>query len=73
MLYIEAAEKEANAQGGSTWTGWAVNSLASRFYQPSANDQQNTNNKPPTTNNKGSTSSTKKPEPSKISGMKLMR
>ena len=32
LLYVEVAEKEASGDG-STWTGWAVTSITSRFYQ----------------------------------------
>uniref|UniRef100_A0A7M5UK70 N-terminal kinase-like protein n=2 Tax=Clytia hemisphaerica TaxID=252671 RepID=A0A7M5UK70_9CNID len=38
----EAAVEEANGQGGSTWTGWAVSSFASRFYQQGAGAQGGT-------------------------------
>ena len=37
---IEAAAKEASNQNGSTWTGWAVTSLTSRFYQSGGPNQQ---------------------------------
>lgn len=34
LFILEVAEKEAK---GGTWTGWAVSSLTSRFYQPRQN------------------------------------
>jgi len=45
----EVAEKEAQAQVG-TWTGWAVTSLTSKFYQNQPRDQNesNTTNQPDT-------------------------
>ena len=46
LLYLEVAEKEANGEG-STWTGWAVTSITSRFYQ----QKQETQNSVPSQHN----------------------
>lgn len=56
---IEAAEKEASGQNGSTWTGWAVSSLTSRFYKEQQAGEKQSEVTPNATQQKGAENTAK--------------
>lgn len=55
----EAAEKEASGQNGSTWTGWAVSSLTSRFYKEQQAGEKQSEVTPNATQQKGAENTAK--------------